>query len=110
MKALDRKQILFWSKIATLFVGIVLAIVYQFTGKGAVLLVGLALFAVAFLLMAITEIGNLVALKAKVIEGETPEEQEKSRKELYNQKLLAAVKMALAGGMAVFTIVIMFLF
>ena len=110
MKFLDRKIILFWSKIATLFVGVILAIVYQFTGKSAVLLVGLALFAVSFLLMAVTEIGNLVALKAQVIEGETDEEKEKKRKELYNKKLLAAVKMALAGGMAVFTLVVMFLF
>ena len=110
MKLSDRKMILFWSKMATLFVGIVLALCYQFTGKAVLLYVGLSLFAVAFLLMSLTEIGELVALRAAVVEGETEEEKEKNRKELYNKKLVAAVKMALAGIMAVFTLVVMFLF
>ena len=106
----DRFQILYWSKIATFFVGIVLSVVYQFTGSGTCLLTGLALFACAFLLITVTEIANLVVLSATLIEEETPAQVEQKKKELANKKLLAVCKMLLSFGMGAFAIVIMFLF
>ena len=110
MAKIDRWNVFFWSKIVCLFVGIVLAVVYQFTGSGACLLVGLAFFACAFLLMAVTEISTLVALSATLIEEETPEQIEQKKKELYNKKLVSVVKMILSVGMAAFVFVVMFLF
>ena len=106
----DRFVILFWIKIAALFAGIVLSVIFQFTGNGISLLIGLAFFACAFLLMAVTEAANLVALHSTVIEAQTPEETEKKKRELYNKKLLAICKMILSVGMGVFAVVIIFLF
>ena len=106
----DRFQILFWSKIAILFVGIVLSVVYQFTGNGTCLLCGLAFFACAFFLISVTEIANLVVLGATVIEEQTPEQVEQKKKEISNKKLLCFCKLILSFGMGVFAVVIMFLF
>ena len=110
MSGFDRKTIMFWSKIIILAVGVALAITFQFTGKDIVLLLGLAFLAAAFVLIAISEIAELVALRACVVEGDTPEAKEKSRKELHNKKVLTAVKMAFAVGFAVLALVIMFLY
>ena len=110
MSKIDRFEVLFWTKMLALFVGIVLAVVYQFTGTGVLILIGLAFFACAFLLMTVTEVSNLVALHATVIEAENSEQIETKKRELYNKKLLAWCKMILSLGMGAFAIVIMFLF
>jgi len=106
----DRYQVLFWSKISILFIGIILSVVYQFTGSGPCLLVGLAFFACAFLLISVAEIMNLVILKATIIEEGTPEQVEQKKKEIANKKLLSFCKLVLSFGMGVFAVVIMFLF
>ena len=110
MAKLNRMNVFFWTQVCCLFVGIVFSMVFQFTGSSACLLVGLAFFACGFLIMALSEISELIVLKATLIEEEAPEQIEQKKKELYNKKLLAVVKMILAIGMAAFVLVVMFLF
>ena len=110
MKREERKKIFLWAKIIALTVGLVLATVYQFAGVSALALVSLAFFAAAFLMMAVTEIEQLLFLQNLKIEAQTEEENQAKTKELRHNKLVAAVKMLLSGGMAVFTVVVMCLF
>lgn len=110
MQRKERIEIVLWAKVVALAVGLVLAVVYQFTGVVPVLFVGLAIFAAAFLMMALTEIEKLVYLANTKIDGENEDEMAQKAKNLKNKKLVACVKMLLAGGFAVFTVVVMFLF
>ena len=113
-------KIFFYSKMFALFVGLCLALAFQFTGIKILALISLAFFAAAFLMMAVTEIANLIVLQNyKVNEDSEANSSEGNDSDLgkniklngavYNKKLISAVKLLLCGAMAVFTIVIMFL-
>ena len=112
-------KIFFFSKMSALFVGLCLALAFQFTGIKILALIALAFFAAAFLMMSVTEIANIIVLQNyKVNEDSQVNISESNDSDLgnnvklngiYNKKLVSAVKLLLCGAMAAFSILIMFL-
>lgn len=133
MKRDLRLKSLFWIRFGFLSCGLIFAITFQFTGIWILAMIGLASFALAFLLMTVSEIDKLIFLQSKTVEqhfdvednivlehdnnnevdaslNQLSSKLEQNKKEVYFKKLVLGIKILFSLSFAIFTVVVMFLF
>ena len=110
MEKQQRNVVFFWAKIVAFAIGVILACVFQFVGIKLACLVGLAFFAMGFVVEIIDSLFCTIELFATKIESDSAEDSAERISDLKKKKAWAIARIVLSTLMAVFAIVVMVLF